>query len=112
MVMRSKQRSCPQMLSRVDELGDCPGNAQAVVGARSPPYFIQENQALPAGAVEDLRGFKHFDHERALASGEIIGSTDSSEDSIYKADLRLGGWDEAASLREQDNQRHLPQIGA
>src|SRR5687768_17970754 len=112
MVMRGKQCSCAQMLSRVDVLGDCPGDAQAVVGARPAPYLIQENKALPAGAVEDLRGFQHFDHERASAGGEIVGSTDSGKNSVYKAYVRFGGWDEAANLREQDNQRDLPQIGA
>ncbi len=57
MVMRCKKRSRPEMLSLVDVLGDRPGDAQAVIGARSASDLIQENQAMPAGAVEDLRGF-------------------------------------------------------
>ena len=61
--------------------------------------------------VDDVRRFVHLHHEGRLAAREIVVRADPGENAIDQADLRARRRDEAADLRHQDDQRHLPDVG-
>ena len=72
MVVCREQRARAESLRVLDKFGNGPGDAQPVIGAGSTPDFIEQNQAACGGAIENMCSFDHFDHERALAPGEIV----------------------------------------
>src|SRR5262245_1308220 len=71
----------------MQEFGDGPGQAHAIVGAGAPANFVEDHQALRRGIVEYVRGFGHFHHESALAAIEFIAGADTSEEAIDDSNL-------------------------
>lgn len=96
----------------VEQVGDDgPGDGDAVGGAGAASDFIQEDEAVWGGVVEDVCGFGHFDHEGGLAFGEVVDGADAGEDGVDQADFGLGGWDEAADLGHEDAEGDLAHVG-
>src|SRR5688572_19091218 len=98
MIMSGEERSCPEMLPVMDELGNRPGDAQAIVGARTASNFIQKNQAAMAGRIEDVCGLQHFHHKGALTGSKIVGGPHPGKDSVHEPDMRIAGRHKTADL--------------
>ncbi|MFM2178184.1 MAG: hypothetical protein RL015_2282 [Verrucomicrobiota bacterium] len=96
----------------VQMLGDAPGDAEAVEGARAAADLIKDDEAALGGVVEDERGLVHLDHEGGLAARDVVASADTGEDAIHQSNLRADGGQEAANLRHEREQRGLAQVGA
>ena len=61
--------------------------------------------------MQNVRRFLHFDHERRLPAGDVVGRTDARVDANEDAELGAGGRHERTSLRHQTDERGLPEIG-
>ena len=96
----------------VEVFRDCPGDAQAVEGARAPADFVEEDEAFGRRVVEDVRGLVHLDEEGAFAPGQVVGSADAGEDAVHDADLRGARRDEGTELGHEDDEAHLAEVGA
>ena len=86
--------------------------ASAVVGAGAAADLVEDDQAARRRVVQDVRRLHHLDHERALARGQVVLRADAGEDAVDQADARRLRRDEGADLRQQRDQRDLPEIGA
>ncbi len=91
--------------------GDGLGDGHAVEGARATADLVEHDQAPRRGRTQDGRRFDHLDHEGAAAGGYVVVGADAREDAIDDADACRGGGHEASDLRQQHDQRHLPQVG-
>ena len=72
------------------------------------PDLVEDDQAARRGVAEDLRRLAHLDHEGRLAARQVVAGADAGEDPIAKADARGARRHEAAHLRLDHRQRHLP----
>ena len=61
--------------------------------------------------VQDVRRLDHLHHEGALPGRQVVLRADAGEDAIHQPDARRLRRDERADLRQQRNQRDLPQVG-
>ena len=109
-IVRGKQGQCQGFV--VQMRGNAASQRQAVKGAGASADFIHQHQAVRGGAVQDLRGLGHFQHEGRLGVGQVIGRTDAGEDGINRADARAAGGHIAAHAGQQHDQGHLAHIGA
>ena len=96
----------------LDVLRHRPGDAQPVIGAGPAPDLVQQDKAPAGRTVEDLRGLGHFDHERALAAREVVEGPHAREHAVHETDAGLPRRHETAHLRQQHDQRDLPEIRA
>ena len=71
--------------------------------------LIENDQRARAGLIEDGGSFDHLDHEGRAPAGEIVGGADAREQPVDDADMRAARRNEAAHLREDRDQRVLPQ---
>ena len=90
---------CAGCRNIVQVFDNCPRNSQAIVGARAPADFIQDNEAMPRGMVQDGSGFLHLHHERAFAGRNVIFSANARKNAIYHPNARTPGRHKAADLR-------------
>lgn len=61
------------------------GDGDAVVGARAPSQFVQDDQRALGGSGDDFRGFAQLLHEGAAALVQVVRSPhpdDQSEGSV------------------------------
>jgi len=73
--------------------------------------FVQQHQAVAAGVVQDVGGFRHLDHEGRTPAGQVVAGTDTREYAVDRADDgRLGGHP-TTGVSEQDDQCGLTHIG-
>ena len=96
----------------VQILGDRPGDREPVEGRSAAADLVEDDEASPRDLGQDLRRLAHLDHERRLAAGQPIRGADAGEDAVDDADPRRLRRHEAPDLREQHDQRDLPQVGA
>ncbi len=59
-----------------------PGEGQSVVGRRTAANFIENDEAVRGGGVQDDGSFGHFHHESGTAARKIIGGADAGEDAV------------------------------
>ena len=111
MVMRGEER-LGAFAKLVDVRDDGPCDGHAVVRGGSATNLVQQHQRAVGQVVQDHRGFQHLHHEGGFSAGNIIGRTHARENLVANADARRVGRNIAANLRQQDNQRGLPQQGA
>ena len=95
----------------VQKFRHAPGDRKAVEGRSAAADLIQNDQAALGRVVHDVRRLVHLDHEGRLAAREIVVRADAGENAIDQTDLRARRRNEAADLRHQNNQRHLPDVG-
>ncbi len=62
--------------------------------------------------IEDVRGLQHLDHEGALSGGDVVLRADAGEDAVDQSDASPLSRYERADLRQQGDQRDLPQPAA
>ena len=74
-------------------------NCQAIVGTGASADFIQDNQAMPRGMMQNAGGLLHLDHKRAFAGRDVIFSTNAGKDTIYQPDASTACRHKAADLR-------------
>ena len=108
--MRREERLRADLL--VQMLDDAPREAEAVERAGAAADLVEDDEAPAGGVVEDVRRLAHLDHERALAPGEVVARADAREDAVEQVDPSRGGGDAAPGVREQREQRDLPDVGA
>ena len=73
--------------------------------------LVEDDEASRRGAVQDVRGLLHLDHERGLPASDVVGCADAREDAVDERDLRVLRRHERPGLREQRQQRSLAQVG-
>ncbi|MPM77963.1 hypothetical protein SDC9_124973 [bioreactor metagenome] len=88
-----------------------PGDAHAVVGGGSPPYFVQDHQAPVRDVVEDVGRLHHLNHEGAATPGEVVPGPYAGEDPVAQPDLRRLGRNEAPHLGQDHQKGGAPQVG-
>ena len=94
----------------VQVLHNGPRQREAVKGARAAPDFIQHNQAARGGVVENVRGLGHLNHEGGLPTRQIIAGANAGEDAVHEVNACFRRRHKAAGVREQGEQRHLPDV--
>ena len=95
----------------VDVLDDGPGQRQPVVGGGAAADFVEHDEAARRGGVQDNGRLGHLDHEGGAAAGQIVGGADAGEDAVdERQDGGIGG-NKRTHLRQDGDQRGLPQIG-
>src|SRR5882724_7568240 len=107
MVMGREEGAATVDLVQLLERG--PGDRQAVIGRRAAPQLVEDDKAPRARLVEDRRALDHLDHERRAAPRQIVGGADPAEQPVDGTDARLARRYERADLREDRDQRVLPQ---
>ena len=95
----------------VQMLDDRPGQRQAVEGGGAAAYLVQDHQAIGGALVKDVGGLDHLGHEGGLAACQVVAGADPGEYAIHHGNAGAVGGHEAAGLRHQHDQRHLPEIG-
>ncbi len=108
-VVRGEERAAAGDV--VEVLGDSPGNGEAIEGGGAATDFIEDDEGIFAGVVEDERGFVHFHHEGGLAAREVIGGTDAAENAVGDADGGAFGGDESSNLCHQGDECDLANVG-
>ena len=91
-------------------LGHRPGDAQPVEGRRAAADLVEHDQAARGGAVEDVRGLLHLDHEGRLAARDVVRRADARVDAIDQPELGVARRHERAGLGQQRQQRDLTQV--
>ena len=110
-IVRGEQRLRPHLRVGREELGDRPGDAEAVEGRRAAADLVEHDQAARGRGVQDVGGLLHLDHERRVAARDVVRCADAREDAIDQRDLRLARRHERSGLRHDAEQRGLPQVG-
>ena len=105
--MGGEQSSATVALVQV--LDGRPGDRQAVEGRGAAAYFIEDDEGVLAGLIEDRRGLDHLDHEGRVPAGKIVGRADAREQPVDHADMGGARRHEAAHLGEHRDQRILAQ---
>src|SRR6202034_752276 len=106
--MGSKKGSGADMALEIFESG--PGEGEAIEGGSAAAHFVEEDEGLGGGGVEDGGGFGHFDHEGGTATGKVIGSANAGVDAVDEAVGHAVGGHKAAGLGEDDEQRGLAEV--
>ena len=107
-IMRREQGARFDLI--VQKFRDAPRNRKPVECRCSAPDLIQNYQAALGRIVHNVRRLVHLHHKRRSATCEIVARADPCENTIDQPDLRARRRHEAADLREQHNQRHLPDV--
>ena len=71
--------------------GNATGQGQAIKGGGAATNFVHEHQRQRRGTVQNLSSFGHFQHERRLGIGQVIGSTDAGVNGINGAKPATAG---------------------
>ena len=95
----------------VDPLKHGPRYTDAVVSARAPTNLIQNNKALLAGIVQDVRRLRHLDHKGTLPAVQFVARSNTCEDAICETNGRGIGGDKTANVRKNDQQCGLSVTG-
>src|SRR6266852_202203 len=82
MIMGGKER--PGCRHVVQMLDNCSRNRQPIVSTCTSTDFIQDNQAMSRGMIQDGGSFFHLDHKRTFAGGDIIFRADTRKNAIYQ----------------------------
>ncbi len=107
-VVRGEQRE--RLHPRRDVPRHRPGERQPVERARATPDLIHQDQTARRRVVQDVRRFRHLDHEGRAAAREIVRRADAREDAIDRPDHRALRRHEAADVREDRDDRRLPHV--
>ena len=92
-------------------LGDSPGDGKAVEGRRAASDFVEDDEGVGGGVVDDEGGLVHFDHEGGLALREVVGGADAAEDFVDEADGGFFGGDVGSDLGHEGDEGDLTNVG-
>jgi hypothetical protein len=109
-VMRREQGAAAIDLVQMFETG--PGDRQPVEGRRAAADLVEDDEGIGAGLVQDRRRLDHLDHEGRTAARQIVGRPHPAEQPVDDADPGALRRHLRARLREDRDQRVLPQKGA
>ncbi len=100
-------------LSRIVEiLHDGAGDRQPVECARSTADLVEHDEASRRCVGEDVGGFEHLHHERALAGRDVVLGADAREDAVDDANAGLVGGNERSDLGHERDEGDLAQPAA
>src|SRR5436190_10919834 len=108
MIMSRKKRAGSSLVVQVLDHGL--RNSQAIIRTGTTPDFIEDDQAMARGMMNNGSCLLHLNHEGALASRNVIFSADAGENAIDQTKLSLKCWYKATDLCHQCNQGNLTQI--
>ena len=108
-IMGRKQGVGTDAAGEVDGTG--PGQRQAVVSAGAAADFVHQYQAVRGGVVQNIGGFRHFDHERRAAARQVVAGSDTGKNPVDRTDHRRLGRNPASCMRQQDDQGGLAHVG-
>src|SRR5690606_5445538 len=89
-----------------------PSDGKPVKRGGSPPDLIENNQRTWARLIKDGGGFHHFHHKSRPSARQIIGGADPTEKPVNNTDMSRRRRNESPHLRQDGNQRILPQKSA
>ncbi|KZL86673.1 hypothetical protein CI238_04254, partial [Colletotrichum incanum] len=84
-------------------------DGRAVLRRRAPPDLVHDDKRPRRSAAQDLRRLHHLDHEGALVAVQVVGGPDAAEDGVDDTQLGVVGGHVATDLREDSDERVLPQ---
>ena len=99
-VLRSKS-------SAADQAG--PGDRRSVKSRGAAADLVENDKGTRTRLVQDRRGLDHLDHKGRAAARQIVGRADPAEEVVDDAHLGGPGGDIGAHLRQNGDQRVLPQ---
>src|SRR5450432_838122 len=70
----------------VEVLANGPRDRETIVRARAATDFVEQDERALGRAAENVGGLLHLDHERALATRDVVARADAREDAIDDAD--------------------------
>ena len=108
--MRREERAAA--IDVVQMLDRGPGDREAVEGRGAAADLVEDDQRPRPAWLRIAAGLDHLDHEGRAAARQIVGGADAAEQPVDDADMRALGRHEGADLREDGDQRVLPQEGA
>src|SRR5579862_3690329 len=107
-IMRGEKRFWPR--PRVQSFHNGPRNREPVKCGSSASHFVKQHETRGCCGVQDCRHFTHFHKKRRTAARQIVRRSDSCKDAIHHRQFRFCSRHERAHLRQDRNQRRLPQI--
>ena len=110
-VVGREQRLAAQLRIVVDLLHHRSRDGDPVERAGPAPDLVEHQQALGRRVPQDVRRLDHLDHERAALARQVVLRAHPREDAIHHAEPRRRGRHERPDLRQQDDQRDLPEVG-
>ena len=108
-IVRREQRQAAVLLDQVAQDGE--GQRHAVEGRGAAADFVHQHQAVRRRVVQDRRRLGHLDHEGGTAGSEIVGSADTGEHAVERAEDATVGRHVTADVGEQGDQRDLAHVG-
>ena len=87
-IVGGEERLRAAALVRGQILGDRPRDAEAVERGGAAADLVEHDEAPRSGAVQDVGGFLHLDHERRLPARDVVRCADARVDAIDDPDLR------------------------
>jgi hypothetical protein len=101
-VVRGKQREGLRLVVQLG--GNATGQRQAVEGGGAAAHLVHQHQAVRCGAVQDLRGLGHLQHEGGLRVGQVVGRADAGVDGVDRSQAAGRGGHVAAHAGQQHDQ--------
>ena len=89
-----------------------PCDAQSVVSAGSPAYFVKYEQAVFGCEAQNHSDLAHFHHKRALIENQVVACAHAGKHSVDNGNARVFCRHERAYVRHNRNQSDLPHICA
>src|SRR5690606_25279497 len=108
MVMSGKERHVA-VPAFVDIFHHGPGNGDAVIGARSPPYLIKQHETTILQIIKDAGSFIHLNHRGRLTERQVIRCTHPCKYLVNYSNPRLLCRHETACLCHDHYQGCLPE---
>ena len=107
-IVRSKQSLRARSL--VDVLDHRPRQRQPIVRRGAAADLVQHDEAARRRRIENHGRFRHLHHESGAAARQVIRGADAREDAVDDRQAGRLGRHERPHLRQDRDQRGLPQI--
>src|SRR5947209_7196287 len=95
----------------VQVLDNCARDGKTIIGAGTPPDFVENDQAAGRSVMQDVGRLDHLNHKGALPCGQVILCSDACKDTVYQSYGGSLGGNIAADLRHKGNEGNLGQVG-
>ena len=108
-IVRGKQDEAAIFLGQ--PVRDRPCEREPIEGRRAASDFIDQHKTLRRRAIEDIRRFRHLDHERRAAAREIVSGADARVDRIKRSERCKLRRNEAPAARQKRDHGRLAHVG-